>query len=598
MGVFQLGTWLNTHDSNNANTFDNTNVSHLAVDMNHVFHFVVGQYVEDQTEHFNYRIEEHMSLFVDLVMTYLYALLKITKPKKVLYLAIDGIAPYAKIKRQRASRYGGVTENSVFDRAMITVGTPFMLALDNLMQQRIHSDSMSNMDNLFPLQVVWNGHLIKGEGEHKIMTYLRDLENDYDSSVIIHGMDGDLVFLSMLSPAPKIQVLRTIHFDKKKREFKKGGSIQINAVKYGVYNDVYSTQSPVDIQRLNATVHDFVFMMTLIGNDFVPALPMFKIVNQSIRLILLYYSYFKQSEQLAGRGDVFLTNFIKKTVHWDVVVRWIHFLETDEKVHLENTIDYLFKMHSNGLATKCNYASMDEYEHSLTNLEDISEKYMCGLGWTYSYYTTGKADPFFFYPSCYPPTLRAIKKYMNIESCAKACICPIDQEFIFFTPIHTLLATIPPSSKFVLQKELYDIIEKYPEFFPQRIKVDTSGLLFEKNETSIPTYRGFSKIPPIDLLFLFSIVHKLFEDTRLKIEQYRKMAIESETNDRLDTPTFIKLMQDMRQNTIKTFSVHHRHTNNYLSSEIRQSLYYPPPDYWKLPRHSRTPNLTIKLFEL
>ncbi|CAB4403461.1 unnamed protein product [Rhizophagus irregularis] len=102
----------------------------------------------------------------------------------VLYLAIDGVAPRAKMNQQR-SRYRQSIDQDVklkksFDSNCITPGTFFMARL--------------------ALKVILSDASVPGEGEHKIMDFIRAQRaspyHDPNTRHVIYGLDADLIMLS------------------------------------------------------------------------------------------------------------------------------------------------------------------------------------------------------------------------------------------------------------------------------------------------------------------------------------------------------------------------------------------------------------------
>eukprot|EP00605_Chrysophyceae_sp_TOSAG23-4_P002224 GSChrysophyteH1.ASY1.ANO1.2467.1 assembled CDS len=218
---------------------------------------------------------------------------EIAKPKKILFMAIDGCAPRAKLNQQRARRFRSAQERmesikkaksdgeildeaALFDSNCITPGTEFM--------EQIKEDPLWRN-----LEVVFSGHDVPGEGEHKIMQYIRDLRArpDYQPNTrhCMYGGDADLIMLGLATHEPHFCLLReVVNFN---RPFgNKGGARQVilkqtqeakfqlmhlSMVREYVELDLaLGCGYQVDKERL---VDDFIFLTFLVGNDFLPHLP-------------------------------------------------------------------------------------------------------------------------------------------------------------------------------------------------------------------------------------------------------------------------------------------------------------------------------------
>lgn len=118
------------------------------------------------------------------------------RPKKILFMAIDGVAPRAKLNQQRARRFRAaqeraeslatarrngdeVDEKVLFDSNCITPGTAFMEKVGKYLKYFIRKKMKE--DPLWRnLRIVFSGHDVPGEGEHKIMQFIRELRADPD----------------------------------------------------------------------------------------------------------------------------------------------------------------------------------------------------------------------------------------------------------------------------------------------------------------------------------------------------------------------------------------------------------------------------------
>ena len=162
------------------------------------------------------------------IFSYIEHLFEIIKPHKVFYMAIDGVAPRAKMNQQRARRFRTAFEaeenmkNAIekgleipkddpFDSNAITPGTEFMAKLTDNLKYFIHK-KISEDSRWANVKIILSGHEVPGEGEHKIMEYIRTMKNqpnhDPNSRHCIYGLDADLIMLGLVSHYPHFALLR------------------------------------------------------------------------------------------------------------------------------------------------------------------------------------------------------------------------------------------------------------------------------------------------------------------------------------------------------------------------------------------------------
>jgi 5'-3' exoribonuclease 1 len=177
------------------------------------------------------------------------------KPKKVLLLAVDGVAPRAKMNQQRARRFRSAKESqvlkqqlmeqgkevhSLFDSNAISPGTEFMINLNKnlkfFVQQKINTDPLyKNLE-----QVILSDCGVPGEGEHKMMDFIRQakLKADYNPNTrhCFYGADADLIMLSLLTHEPNFVIIREEHVT---RKIKQGGVQRIEISKSKNFQLIY-----------------------------------------------------------------------------------------------------------------------------------------------------------------------------------------------------------------------------------------------------------------------------------------------------------------------------------------------------------------------
>lgn len=185
---------------------------------------LLGSHPNDEDAHF--RLSEEQ-IFTS-IFAYVDHLFGKIKPKKLFFMAVDGVAPRAKMNQQRSRRFRTakevkevrekaerkgekLPEEKAFDSNCITPGTPFMARLSEQLRYFVNK-KISEDSNWQNVTVVLSGHEVPGEGEHKVMEYIRlsRAQPDYDPNVrhCLYGLDADLIMLGLLSHDPHFCLLR------------------------------------------------------------------------------------------------------------------------------------------------------------------------------------------------------------------------------------------------------------------------------------------------------------------------------------------------------------------------------------------------------
>lgn len=181
------------------------------------------------------------------VCHYIDRLFRIMRPRKLLYLAIDGVAPRAKMNQQRARRFRSAQEarenleveenvrnelskmgqkvppaKKAWDSNVITPGTPFMIRLADYLRfyirKRISTDKAWQN-----IRVIFSDASVPGEGEHKIMSHVRLQRSQpgYSPNLVhvLHGLDADLIMLALATHEAHFYISREeVLFGRKSQE--------------------------------------------------------------------------------------------------------------------------------------------------------------------------------------------------------------------------------------------------------------------------------------------------------------------------------------------------------------------------------------------
>uniref|UniRef100_A0A6M2DFT6 5'-3' exoribonuclease n=1 Tax=Xenopsylla cheopis TaxID=163159 RepID=A0A6M2DFT6_XENCH len=297
-------------------------------------------------------------------------LFAIVRPRKLLYMAIDGVAPRAKMNQQRSRRFRASKETTEkltemkrikdelrsrgaclppekskeehFDSNCITPGTPFMDRLSKCLHYYIHCRFQSD-PGWKGIKVILSDANSPGEGEHKIMDFIRKQrsmpDHDPNTSHVLCGADADLIMLGLATHEPNFTIIREEFKPNQPRpcdicgqlghEMKECVGLEVKDVPTGSLK--LSAEPQFIFVRLNVlreylqkelempnlpfaydferAIDDWVFMCFFVGNDFLPHLPSLEIRENAIdRLVNLYKKcVYKTGGFITESGDVNLT---------------------------------------------------------------------------------------------------------------------------------------------------------------------------------------------------------------------------------------------------------------------------------------------------
>ncbi len=482
-------------------------VSSLSIDMNGVFHQVAQQVYAygDGANPTRVALVKRTSasqleaeLFNGIAVKLL-ELIEAIKPIDTLALAVDGVAPQAKIAQQRSRRFrsvqGRLPDNS-FDSNAITPGTEFMMRLDLYLQRWIDSNKLA-----LPPRVIYSSHMVDGEGEHKIMQYFRRGEILGTESHVIHGMDADLIMLSMLLPIQKIYLWR--------EDIRT--TISIDNLKTGLMTRM----------KMQSSITDFVLMMFLLGNDFLPHHPALSDFAISIDLMLTIYEQMGKSLTTID-GEIDWTNFLILIVSLANAEPQVmeqeanrNFLYPSRMITYDNQTTQQYgggtatptlnikttkvfdftafrsAWYSNAFSPKGDVSLITKimgsnpFGPSVEGITSLSEQYLRGIAWTYAYYHGGmrSVNISWYFNQYYAPLFTDLAP--SLDSFIKGTGITgwqFDPEKLPLNPVHQLLAVLPPASRDLLPQEVQFLSTKdspIADYYPIDFIVERDGIMAE-----------------------------------------------------------------------------------------------------------------------
>lgn len=505
MGVKHFWIWLKNTYGNNIRTISRTrngdagiDVDVLAIDMNGIIHncaqriFKYGNYASRRKRLLIGAVKPTPAVYkkvYEAVCESVEFYRKMVGPKKRLLLCVDGVAGLSKMSQQRQRRFKAAKENSemIFDPNCITPGTRFLDELTSYMDWYIHVQVSMNPD-WQSLTVILSNEKAPGEGEHKIINYLRRYRSRGESCCI-HGADADLIMLGLACPCRDIYIFREDSFRPDDIHI-----VDISAIRKQLMK---RTAVAEPNHRL---LTDFVLLCYTVGNDFLPQVPGIEILQGGIDSLLHVYNeiledagylatMYKGKLRINKRNFLlYLTNFAE--LEEDLINGK---LQKKDCFFEDLVLDSASGLDANGKLC----IDLEKYKKKYyakkfpmgTNLQTICIEYIRGMQWVLNYYTTGTPSWSWNYPYDYAPFISDVVSYLPRYTW---------KEFkpdLPVLPFQQLMSVLPEKSSGLLPPQIAGLMGKespLASFFPDDFEVDVGGKRKE--------WEGVVLLPKVDMV--------------------------------------------------------------------------------------------------
>jgi 5'-3' exoribonuclease 1 len=561
MGVPGLVAWFyKNHKNSNfifkqlLNTENNldTNVSeihHLLIDANCLIHPQAREVCINNPNLVEGSIDLLEKKIIKQIITYIELLIDRTKPTKSIFIAVDGVAPMAKVKHQRLRRFKSVYDRKIKEKiankhnvtlpkewntSAITPGTIFM---DKLMKSLLNWVKKSDLK----VKIIFSSSYTPGEGEHKLLQYLKSDKVKLDEVTTIYGLDADLLFLALASKRDNLYLMRETSemeqtYSKTTNDF---SYLSIGILKDIIKEEIFSRLDSTRLYNIDNIIDDFVFLCYFCGNDFIPNIPSLSIkppsnkIAMGIDTILDTYSiclrdlkdisyliqineshislnkdlFLKILDHLSDLETEYYSNLYKNR-------RYIrHCLDNNPyKIELHNYEENIIDKFYDPIQLGDPSTNLSEWKkryyknyYHTENIDNILDEYVNGLIWTTYYYYDKCPDYEWFFHHHHGPFVSDLRDYLKKKPERLNHFEDLYSIGVWFEnqikPLQQLMLVLPHESSFLIPTSYRNLLFSYKlrDYFPTHI-LDIKMDYLYKN-------KGWQNIPMIKTISARKIIN-------------------------------------------------------------------------------------------
>jgi 5'-3' exonuclease len=442
----------------------------------------------------------------DEVCSYLTHIWRAAGSPLQVYIALDGVVPYAKIKQQRFRRFksaaagagawglaspsptnGAWGANPTWDTNAITPGTEFMAAMGDALRTAGSRFGWIISDTDEP-----------GEGEHKVLRWLLTTPLK-PGAITVYGLDADLILLCLLA-GDKLGAEHPIFLMREAMAFGKlvrldnSNEVELCFFKVNTLRESLQRGKPWSREQF----YDYIFGMSFCGNDFLPTGLSLRIRDEGHAILLSCLdSLWKAGKHLVTFDEAGIARPSK-----DGLVAFAKWIQGQEDRLVLTTIKRKFSARL-GESEEDNLPLVEQAEKPLVEgLDSESGPRLCrdwqvtynrlalgdssseqrkarvsdfwrGWCWILDYYQGRTVDLEWVYPAGYPPTWRDLHDM---------CELPVQDDWLCREPLkpkEQLALVLPLSSWGLLLKSEFRMLPtSMPQYWPRGFALETLGKRF------------------------------------------------------------------------------------------------------------------------
>jgi len=424
-------------------TNKNYKIDNFYLDCNSIIYNVIPTIEFINKEDFEYNLIQSVC---EEIKNYIYLI----NPKKKVIIAFDGLSPFAKMKQQKERRLKSSLENknTNWTTCNITPGTPFMKNLDISVKKYFNTMDMN-------CNIIISGSDEDGEGEHKIFEYIRNNKKYHkNKNTMIYGLDADLIMLCLLHlEMTNIYLFRETPFFIK--------SIDSSLIPNENYIlNIIKLLKYIEIEMGEGSIHDYIFICFLLGNDFLPHFPALNIRTKGIYILMECYKNKINKKNRIIQNNIIQWKNLRLLLEYislqeDSIIktefknRTIFSKKIDKKSQvdiplIDRRIEEMLNPDISGWKKKY-YKLLFLNDDDEKRKKQISLNYLEGLEWTYKYYTTGCVNWKWAYIYNYPPLLQDLFKYIPYFECDM-----VKEDYTHLTREEQLSYVIPKKYNYIV----------------------------------------------------------------------------------------------------------------------------------------------------